>query len=91
MNYAALLGVLAAVTFTLPLIASLAEMLGLHRSAGVATSLGIAALAAVIWYLKASGRGMSRAASRRGSRPDGRVNGAARAAEEDDAGLQGHR
>lgn len=54
LNYAALLGVLAAVTFTLPLLALLAESLGLHRNAGVAVSLSIAALAAAVWYFRAS-------------------------------------
>jgi hypothetical protein len=54
MNYAALLGVLAAVTFTLPLLALLAESLGLHRNAGVTVSLLIAVLAAAVWYIRSS-------------------------------------
>ncbi len=53
MNYAALLGVIAAAAFTLPGVALLAEGLGLHRNAGVAASLGVAALTAVGWFLRA--------------------------------------
>jgi len=52
-NYAALLGLLAAVTFTLPLLARLAESLGLHRSAGVAVSLAIAVIVALGWFVRA--------------------------------------
>lgn len=52
MNYAALLGVLVAVTFSLPLVARLAESLGLHRNMGVAVSLILALLAAAAWYVK---------------------------------------
>jgi hypothetical protein len=52
MNYAALLGVLTAVTFTLPLVARLAGALGLHRNMGVAVSLLLAVLAAAAWYVK---------------------------------------
>ena len=53
MNYAALLGVLVAVTFCLPLVARLAESLGLHRSMGVAVSLLLAVLGAAAWYVRA--------------------------------------
>lgn len=53
MNYAALLGVIAAAAFTLPGLALLAEALGLHRNAGVATSLGVALLTAVWWFVRA--------------------------------------
>ncbi|HRP47708.1 MAG TPA: hypothetical protein PLT07_09185 [Trueperaceae bacterium] len=52
MNYAALLGVLTAVTFTLPLVARLAGALGLHRNMGVAVSLLLAVLTAGAWYVK---------------------------------------
>lgn len=52
MNYAALLGVLTAVTFSLPLVARLAEALGLHRNMGVAVSLLLAVLTAGTWYVK---------------------------------------
>lgn len=53
MNYAALLGVIAAAAFTLPGLALLAESLGLHRNAGVATSLGVALLVAAGWFIRA--------------------------------------
>lgn len=53
MNYAALLGVIAAAAFTLPGLALLAEALGLHRNAGVATSLGVALLVAAGWFMRA--------------------------------------
>ncbi len=59
MNYAALLGLLAAVTFTLPLLARLAESLGLHRVTGVAVSLAIAVAVTLGWFVRA------RAASRK--------------------------
>jgi len=58
-NYAALLGVLAAATFTLPLLARLAESLGLPRGAGVAVSLVVAVAVSLGWYARA------RAAARR--------------------------
>lgn len=64
-NYAALLGVLAAVTFTLPLLARLAETLGLHRSTGVAVGLALAACVALGWYVRARA-----AARRRGGERD---------------------
>lgn len=51
-NYAALLGVVAAVAFTLPLLARLAVSLGLPRDLGVAVSLLIAVIAAGIWYVR---------------------------------------
>ena len=41
-----------AVTFSLPLVARLAESLGLHRNMGVAVSLILALLAAAAWYVK---------------------------------------
>lgn len=63
MNYAALLGVLAAATFTLPLLARLAESLGLPRGAGVAVSLAIAITFSLGWYARA--RSAARAAARR--------------------------
>ena len=53
MNYAALLGVLVAVTFCLPLVARLAESLGLHRNMGVAVSLLLAMIGAAAWYVRA--------------------------------------
>ena len=59
MNYAALLGVLAAATFTLPLLARLAESLGLPRGAGVGVSLVVAVAVSLGWYARA------RAAARR--------------------------
>ncbi len=59
MNYAALLGVIAAAAFTLPGVALLAEGLGLHRSAGVAASLGLALLTAVGWFFRARSAGRS--------------------------------
>lgn len=59
MNYAALLGVIAAAAFTLPGLALLAEALGLHRSAGVATSLGVALLTALGWFVRARRAGAS--------------------------------
>lgn len=59
MNYAALLGLLAAATFTLPLLVHLAQAVGLPRTVGVALSLLIAAAVASGWYLRA------RAAARR--------------------------
>ncbi len=59
MNYAALLGLLVAVTFGLPMLARLAASLGLHRDAGVAISLAVALLAALGWFARA------RAAARR--------------------------
>ncbi len=52
-NYAALLGLLVAVTFSLPMLARLAEYLGLHRDAGVAVSLAIAVVAALGWFARA--------------------------------------
>ncbi len=98
MNYAALLGLLAAATFTLPLLARLAEMLGLHRNAGVAASLVVATLAAAAWYVKASqvrARPAERRAGtdRRGAAGGSRVDGGSSIGpvEEDDAGIQGHR
>ncbi len=53
MNYAALLGVIAAAAFTLPLLAHGAQRLGLPRAAGVAVSLATALLAAGFWYWRA--------------------------------------
>lgn len=86
MNYAALLGVVAAVAFTLPLLARLAEVLGLHRNLGVAVSLIIAAVAAAAWYVK-SVRSRS-VALRRAARAKGRMSEAmGEPAEERDAGL----
>ncbi len=64
MNYAALLGLLAAVTFALPMLARLAESLGLHRGAGVAVSLAIAAVAALGWYVRARAAARRRAGER---------------------------
>lgn len=59
MNYAALLGVIAAAAFTLPGVALLAESLGLHRSAGVAASMGVALLTAAGWFVRARRAGRS--------------------------------
>lgn len=70
-NYAALLGVVAAGAFTLPLLARLAELLGLHRNLGVGVSLMIAAATAAAWYVK-SVRGRS-AALRRAARARSRM------------------
>ena len=91
MNFAALLGVLTAVTFTLPLVAKLAESLGLHRNAGVAVSLLLACVAAAAWYVK-SVRARSAAPARRPA-PSGRVvEGPADGAEkEHDASTERHR
>lgn len=71
MNYAALLGVVAAVAFMLPLLARLAELLGLHRNLGVGVSLIIAAGAAAVWYVK-SVRSRS-VAQRRAMRAQSRI------------------
>jgi len=60
-NYAALLGVIAAATFTLPLLARLAESLGLHRSTGVVVSLAIAVAVALGWYVRARSAARRRA------------------------------
>lgn len=73
MNYAALLGVVAAAAFTLPLLAHAAQLLGLPRVAGVAVSLATALLAAGVWYWRA--RRAERAARRSERRPT--VNAAA--------------
>ncbi|MFA5550781.1 MAG: hypothetical protein WDA03_04110 [Trueperaceae bacterium] len=91
MNFAALLGVLAAVTFTLPLVAKLAESLGLHRNTGVAVSLLLACVAAGAWYVK-SVRARGAAPTRRRA-PSGRVEqGPAEGVEkEHDASTEGHR
>lgn len=88
MNYAALLGVLAAVTFTLPLLALLAESLGLHRNAGVAVSLLIAVLAAAVWYVRSSS-GRSRQGQRAPAAGATLTDGGPLpgATKEDDAGL----
>lgn len=91
MNYAALLGVIAAATFSLPLLARLAESLGLPRSMGVGVSLLIAALAAGAWYVRAKharGRTTRQDAASGGKLTEGPQEGPS---EEDDAGLQGHR
>lgn len=61
MNYAALLGVIAAATFTLPLLARLAVSLGLHRGTGVAVSLAIAVAVALWWYVRARSAARRRA------------------------------
>ena len=92
MNYAALLGVLAAATFTLPLLARLAEALGLHRNAGVAVSLLVAGLTVVGWYVRAS-RVRARPTERADGAHAGRLGSGLvlEPPEEDDAGLQGHR
>ena len=91
MNFAALLGVLAAVTFSLPLVARLAESLGLHRNAGVAVSLLLAGVAAGAWYVKSV---RARASiPLRGRVRSGRVGtdfeGGTK--KEHDASVQGHR
>ena len=62
MNYAALLGIVAAAAFMLPLLARLAELQGLHRNLGVAVSLMIAVVTAGIWYVRSV---RSRAAAKR--------------------------
>lgn len=90
MNYAALLGVLTAVTFTLPLVALLAEALGLHRNMGVAVSLLLALLAAAYWYVKSV---RSKSAASRQDGEGGRVTGGSsyEPPKEKGAGLQRHR
>lgn len=91
MNYAALLGVITAVTFTLPLVARLAEMLGLPRSSGVVVSLGLALVAAGVWYVR-SMRVRGGTAPRRS--PDGgKLTGGSsyEPPKESDAGVQRHR
>ncbi|MFO7544923.1 MAG: hypothetical protein R6W77_05450 [Trueperaceae bacterium] len=70
MNYAALLGVIAAAAFTLPLLAHAAQMLGLPRVAGVAVSLAAALLAAGVWYWRAR-RAVRAARARRAARAQG--------------------
>lgn len=70
MNYAALLGVIAAAAFTLPLLAHAAQMLGLPRVAGVAVSLAAALLAAGVWYWRAR-RAVRADRARRGGRAMG--------------------
>lgn len=89
MNYAALLGVIAAAAFTLPLVARLAVSLGLPRATGVAVSLLTAVLAAAIWYVKAR----RAAAKPRVETPAGRVKllrePSLLSVEEENAGVQG--
>ena len=91
MNYAALLGVITAVTFTLPLVARLSEMLGLPRSTGVVVSLLFGLLAAGAWYVR-SMRVRGAPAPRRpregGKMPGGPPYGPPK---ESDAGVQRHR
>ncbi len=91
MNFAALLGVLAAVTFSLPLVARLAESLGLHRNAGVAVSLLLALAAAGAWYVRSVG---ARAATPlRGRAGSGRMDEDPEdgSKKEHDASVQRHR
>ncbi len=53
MNYVALLAVLAATSFVLPLLVQGCELLGLQRSTSVAVSLVLAALWLVLWVVRA--------------------------------------
>lgn len=64
LNYAALLGLLVAVTFALPMLARLAVSLGLHRDAGVVVSLAVALLAALGWFARARAAARKRAGER---------------------------
>lgn len=91
MNYAALLGVVIAVTFTLPLVARLAESLGLPRGMGVVVSLALALVAAAVWYVRSLRvRG---GAAKRHSPGGGKLTGGSsyEPKKESDAGVQRHR
>lgn len=51
MNFAALLAVVAAAAFALPLVVRGGVALGASRGAGVLVSLGLASLLVVVWVL----------------------------------------
>ena len=56
-NYAALLGVIAAASFAAPLIADLGVTLGLSEAASPSVSLAVAALIVAAWLVVVRGPG----------------------------------
>ncbi len=52
-NYAALLGVIAAAAFAVPLLAAAGSALGLPRGTGFVVSLIAASLLTVYWWVRA--------------------------------------
>lgn len=55
LNYAALLGVIAAASFAAPLVADLAVTLGLSDSTFAPVSLVVAATIVIVWLVAARG------------------------------------